>query len=145
MSFDLRINNQGDLNIGRDGDIEKVVDTDKLIQDILKIALTPIGSNTFFPAYGSNISKNLIGTPFNLSLVGPLAEDQLSSSLNTLLILQRLQSNSKQNVSPYELLAAIQKVEIERNITDPRYFSVMIRVLSKALISTATTFDIGSF
>lgn len=142
MSFDLKIID-GDLNIGDDGDLNQVNDGEKLTQDLLKIALTPIGSNPFFPWFGSSISKNLIGTPFNLGIVGPLATDQLRSSLQTLQKLQRLQMNSGQRVSPYELLAAIQQVRIERNVTDPRYFRVVIQVLSKALNSTQTSFDVS--
>ena len=41
MSFDFRIIN-GDLEIGTDGDLGKVEDTEKLIQEILKMAHTPL-------------------------------------------------------------------------------------------------------
>ena len=142
MSFDLQIKD-GDLQIGANSDLVQVIDGEKLTQDLLKMALTPVGSNPFFPWFGSSISKNLIGTPFNLGIVGPLATDQLRSSLETLQKLQRLQMNSGQRVSPFELLAAVQQVKIERNVTDPRFFRVVIRVLSKALVSTTTSFDVS--
>ena len=141
MSFDLKIN-QGDLQLGRNGDLQQIADTDKLVQDVLKMALTPIGANTFFPWYGSTVSANLIGTPFNLGIIGPLASDQLKSSLKTLITLQQIQTNNGQKVSPYELLAAVKQVQIERNITDPRYFRVVIEVLTKALTTIATSFDV---
>ena len=48
MSFDLQIKN-GDLQIGSNGDVAQVFDTEKLVQDILKILLTQSGANTFFP------------------------------------------------------------------------------------------------
>ena len=39
MSFDIKIS-QGDLAIGSDGDLARVEDTDKLVQDVLKILMT---------------------------------------------------------------------------------------------------------
>ena len=60
MSFDLKLFG-GDLEISN-GDFSIVEDEDKLVQDILKLVSTQLGSNPFFPAYGSPISQVLIGT-----------------------------------------------------------------------------------
>ena len=57
MSFDLKIIN-GDLVI-KNGQLTTVVDSEKLIQDILKICLTEAGSNPMQPWYGSSISPGV--------------------------------------------------------------------------------------
>ena len=90
MSFDLKIQ-QGDLQIGTNGDFQRVENTDKLVQEILKIALTPLGGNPFFPFYGSPISRTLIGNPFDFEMTSTIASDQLKASLETLKNLQIVQ------------------------------------------------------
>lgn len=142
MSFDLLIS-QGDLKIGPDGDLQKVRDSDKLIQDILKIALTPVGANPFFPWYGSNVARSLVGSPFNQSIAGPIASDQLRASLARIQVLQRGQFTNGQRMTPAEMLAAIREVRVERNQTDPRIFRVFIQVLSRALTTASTAFDVS--
>ena len=137
MSFDFRIAN-GDIGIGVDGDIARVEDTEKLIQDILKIAMTPLGSNPHFPWYGSLVSKSLVGNVFDMEFTSTIASSQLQSSLETLQRLQ-IEQNKIQRVTPFEQLAAIQRIFIERNRIDPRFFSVVIKAFTRAL----TTFETG--
>lgn len=141
MSFDLRIKN-GDLQISSTGDLQKVEDTEKLIQDILKILSIPLGGNPSFPWYGSSISTSLIGNPFNFQFTSSLTSAQIRDALEILQKLQNIQAG-RQAVSPAELLAAIQEVRVERNQTDPRYFRVVIKALTKALTSVSTSFDVG--
>ncbi len=142
MSFDLKITD-GDLVISNSGDLKKVENNDKLVQDILKIAITPIGGNPFFPWYGSYISKNLIGNSLNFEMISTFANSHLRSSLETLQKLQKAQANSGQRVTAGELLAAIQETKIERNQVDPRFFRITIKALTKALNSVSTSFDAG--
>lgn len=141
MSFDLSITN-GDLVIGTDGDLKKVQDNEKLIQDILKIAATQSGSNPFFPWYGSPLSKTIIGGIFPIGMTDVLASDQLRSSLALLQKLQGIQVQKGQRVSPGELLAAVRNVGVLRNRIDPRHFRVTIDVVTKALTPLTTGFDI---
>lgn len=140
MSYDLKIS-AGDLVIGSNRDLEKVEDSDKLIQDILKICLTPLGSNKFHPWYGSPISKSLIGSAFDIELTNTMATSQLRTCLENLQRLQKVQA-SQQRVSAFELLAALQDVRIERNIVDPRFFSVTILALTNALTTIKTQFSV---
>ena len=142
MSFDLKVH-LGDLQISNTGDLQKVENTEKLIQDILKMVTTPLGGNPFFPWYGSPISNTLIGSPLSHDFLGTLASAQLRQSLETLQKLQRTQAAAGQNVTAAEMLAAIQEVKIERNQTDPRYFRIVIKALTKALTSATTSFDVG--
>jgi len=139
MSFDLKITD-GDVVI-KDGDLRKVENNDKLIQDILKLVLTPLGVNTQYPWYGSPVSKSTIGNALDVTFAFPIATSQLRSSLETLQRLQKQQANF-QMVTATEQLAAIQDLKVEQNQVDPRFITIKIRVLTKALSSVETEFSI---
>ncbi len=140
MSFDFKILN-GDLVVGTDGDLAQVSDTDKLVQDVLKMLMTEIGSNPAFPWYGSSVSATMIGSPYDEEFISSVATSQIRSSLE---ILQNLQSEqaTKQIVTPGELLAAIKSVDIVRNDVDPTFFSVLLSVLTKNLTIANTSFNV---
>jgi phage baseplate assembly protein W len=140
MSFDFRIRN-GDLAIGQDGDLEKIENTDKLIQDILKIVITPMGSNQFYPWYGSRVSKSLIGNVIDYEFLSTVASSQLQNALENLQRLQQEQAR-QQRVTPFEQLAAIKHVGIERNQVDPRFFLVIINTVTRALTEANTSLTI---
>lgn len=139
MSFDLKIIN-GDLNI-KNADLEKVENSDKLYQEILKICITPIGANKFNPGYGSLLSKILIGSVLPEGFLIDNAKSQIRNSLENL---QKLQSKQigYQQVTAAEQLAAIQSVEVSRNTIDPRFFSVVLRVLAKDFKPLKTDFSV---
>jgi len=140
MSFDFKIRD-GDIAIDADGEIEKVEDTEKLIQDILKITITPIGSNQFYLWYGSRIGKSLIGNVFNYEFTSSMATTQLQNALENLQRLQQEQAKH-QRVTPFEQLAAIRGVRVERNQVDPRYFLIVINALTRALTEANTSLTI---
>jgi len=141
MSFDFKVE-QGDLVIGPNGDLEKVENTDKLIQDILKILMTPVGTNIFFPWYGSLLSSALIGSPMEDEFIQVAATMQITSALQTLQTMQREQMASFQRVTASELLAAIKEVAVERSQIDPTYYAISVRVLTKNLRTTTATFEV---
>lgn len=136
MSFDFKIRD-GDLSIGEDGDLARVENTDKLIQDILKIVITPMGSNQFYPWYGSRLSKSLIGNVFDHEFMSTVASNQLQNALENLQRLQQEQARL-QRVTPFEQLAALRGVRIERNQVDPRFFLVVINAVTRALTEINT-------
>lgn len=131
MSFDLKLES-GDLKISTKHDLDVVTDTEKLIQDILKIISTPIGANSLFPWYGSTISASLVGTAFDMTFIANMASIQLKNSVETLQNLQKAQLSYSQIVTPQEQIAAVQNVNVNRNSNDPRFFSIVLTVLSKA-------------
>ena len=141
MSFDLKIN-QGDLAIGSDGDFDRVEDTEKLVQDILKILMTPLGANPFHAWYGSLLPSTLVGNPFEEEFIVKIADTQIRSALEALQNRQRAQAASDQKGTPNELLAAIKSVKVVRDPVDPRFFSVFVTVLTKGLSSARTSFTI---
>jgi phage baseplate assembly protein W len=141
MSFDLKIS-QGDLTLDQDGDLEKVEESDKLVQDILKILMTPIGANVFFTWYGSPLSETAVGQVLDRTFVNSVVTQIIRSNLETLQKLQKQQSMGGQRVSANELLAAIQTVNINRNTVDPTYWSIFIQVLTKGLKSRTANLDV---
>jgi len=142
MSFDLKISG-GDLVI-KQGKLQTVVDSEKLIQDILKIALTTAGTNPIHPWYGSFISRSLVGNPNYNSVLVQIAKSQLSSAIQNLKDLQDLQIKSYQRMSADEQIAAISDISIVQSQIDPRLFDVVIKVISKGLKPITTNFRVST-
>lgn len=142
MSFDLKIRN-GDLVINN-GQLQTVVDTEKLIQDILKLCLTDAGSNPFNPWYGSFLSRTVVGNPLYTTVLVQVAKSQLTTSLQNLKDLQDIQLKSFQRVSADEQISAILDISVVRNQIDPRLFDVVIKALTKGLKPVTTAFTVST-
>lgn len=142
MSFDLKIRN-GDLVLDR-GDLKTVVDSEKLIQDILKIALTTAGSNPMHPWYGSYVSRSLVGSGLSTDIIFQLGQTQLQNALEILKSLQDAQVKQFQRVSPDEQINSILDISINRNTRDPRLFDVIIKVVSKGFKPVTTVFRVST-
>ncbi len=142
MSFDLKIKN-GDIKISRDGDIDVVIDNEKIKQDIVKILLTKLGENKYHAYYGSSLGALEIGGVPDRELIegdlSRMAEESIS-------ILMRLQSNQSksQYISPAEAIIDILDVSVSRDASDPRSYSIGITVLTRKLtkISESVTVKI---
>lgn len=142
MSYDLKII-AGDLVINN-GLLQTVIDTEKLIQDILKICLTTAGANPLQPWYGSFISRTLVGNPNYTSVLVQIAKTQLTTALTNLQQLQALQLQSFQRVTADEQLSAILDISVIQNTANPTLFSIVIQVLSKGLKPVSTNFMVNS-
>lgn len=142
MSFDLKIIG-GDLVI-QNGALRTVVDSEKLIQDILKICLTTAGSNVLQPWYGSFISRTLVGNPNYTSSLVQIAKSQLATALNNLKQLQTIQLNSFQRISADEQLASITDISVLQSQINPTLFSITIQALSKGLKPITTAFSVST-
>lgn len=142
MSFDLQVM-AGDLVINN-GLLQTVLDSDKLIQDILKMCLTTAGSNPLHPWYGSFISRTLVGNPNYTTVLVQIAKSQLTTALNNLQQLQALQLQSFQRVSADEQLSAILNIDVTQNPINPTLFNITIKVLSKGLKPISTNFMVNS-
>jgi hypothetical protein len=142
MSYDLRIIN-GDLVL-QGGDFQIVTDSAKLIQDILKICLTPAGSNPLQPWFGSFISRSLIGSPLTSTIIIQVAQTQLQNALENLMTLQQQQVKSFQLVSPDEQINSIMDISIIRNTSNLTLYTVQIKVLSKGYKPVSTAFTVST-
>ena len=141
MSYDLKLKS-GDLLI-ENGDLRVVVDSEKLIQDLLKVAVTTAGSNQLFPWYGTYVSRTLIGSSLETGITMQIAQSQLQNAITSIKALQEGQVRSGQIVSADEQINSIADISINRNSNDPRLFDVKIKVISKGFktITTAYTVD----
>ena len=139
MSFDLKLFG-GDVVI-QNGDLAIVEDSDKLTQDILKLVSTQLGSNPFFPAYGSPVSQALIGTS-DIDFAQDVATQQLRASIERLKDLQQDQIKNNQIVTAEEQISAIQNVSVTQARDDPRYYFVNLTVISKAFQSVPISFAV---
>ena len=142
MSFDLKLIN-GDFSL-KNGQLETAVDSEKLIQDILKICLTPAGANPIHPEYGSFISKTLIGSSLDPSIITQVGKSQLSNCLENLKNLQSLQVKSFQRVTADEQISSVSNIIVAFSEIDPRLITVEIRVFSKGLKPLTVRFKINT-
>lgn len=141
MSFDLKISN-GDLVING-GQLQTVVDSDKLVREILKICLTDVGSNPLHPGYGSFLSRSVVGNAAQTSVIAQIATSQINSCLTGLQRLRQLQLKTFQQVTADEQLAAITGISVLRNTSDPRLFTIRIAVLTKGFKPITTSFSVS--
>jgi hypothetical protein len=142
MSIDLQIIN-GDLVISN-GELQTVQDSQKLIQDILKILLTDVGADPLQPAYGSFLARSVIGTAINNGALVQIAKSQINTCLTNLQSLQQKQVASMQKVSADEQLAAITGISVIRSTFDPRLFNVKVSCLTKGFQPVSTAFTIST-
>lgn len=142
MSFDLKIQN-GDLVVDTNGDFKQVQDTEKLIQDILKILMTVLGANKFFPWYGSILSDSAIGDVADTTMTTTMAQQIIRSNLETLQKMQQMQISSGQSVTPNELLATIESIIVNRNMVDPTYYEIFIRVFTKGFKTAIARLEVS--
>jgi len=142
MSFDLKIRS-GDFVITQ-SKLQTVVDSEKLIQDILKMCLTTAGSNPIHPWYGSFLSRTIIGNPEQSSVVIQMSKTQLKNSLENLKTLQTMQIKSFQRVTPDEQLGAILDISIVRNKIDLRFFDIKIKALTKGSKPITSAFRVST-
>ncbi len=141
MSFDLLIKN-GDLSISSTNDLAKVQDLEKLVQDILKLLMTELGSNKFHSWYGSSLSQSMVGSGFDGQFLTTIAEGQIRSGLETIMNLQREQA-AQQKVTPSELLASVKQISVQRNTVDPTFFTITLEVLTRSLKIVPITFNVS--
>jgi phage baseplate assembly protein W len=142
MSYDLKVIN-GDLVLNN-GALGTVVDSSKLIQDILKICLTPAGSNPLQPWYGSFINRSLIGSPLAYTIIIQVAQSQLQNSLENLMTLQQAQVKSYQMVTPDEQLNSISNISITRNPSNFTFYTVQISAMNKGYKPITTAFTVST-
>jgi phage baseplate assembly protein W len=131
MSFDLKIKN-GDLSVGKDGDVGIVVGNEKMRQDIVKILLTKLKENKYHPYYGSSLGALEIGSVPDKQLI---EDDLVSLTEEAVGVLMRLQFNQSkiQNLTPGEVIVEVLSVGVSRDKSDPRGYNVIVSVLTRQL------------
>lgn len=142
MSIDLKVIN-GDLVINQ-GELQTVQDSEKLIQDILKILLTDIGADPLQPSYGSFLSRTVIGTAMANGAIVQIAKSQINTCMSNLQKLQQKQVQSMQKVTADEQLAAVTGISVIRSVSDPRLFNIKVSGLTKGFQPVSTAFTVST-
>lgn len=142
MSFDFALINN-DLKILSNGKVRTVTDTPKLKQDVLKIILTPLGSNRFHRWYGCTVSEDIIGKniPDNMMIMD--IQTSISQSLDRLKKLQLAQLTS-QKVTLAELISVIGEIIAYRSPEDRRQIKIDVTVYSRRMTKVEETFTLSA-
>lgn len=140
MSFDFQLLNN-DLQLTVDGKVKTVSNHDKLKQDILKIILTPLGSQKLHPWYGCDVTERVIGNNLPKGLLVEEIQMTLSEGLERLKTLQKSQA-TYQKVTPSELILSIEEIRVEENPADKRQIFVTVVVLTRQFTQLSETFSI---
>lgn len=135
MSTDLGLN-KGDIYIGSDGDLAKVRNTAKLVQDTLKVIHTPIGSNPFFPTLGTNVTIANIGENISQNFAETKVRAGITKAIDILQLIQRKQE-LVQTVTLEEKIAGIIDLQVGVNSTEPRQYDIKLVVASASLDGNA--------
>jgi len=139
MSFDLKLY-QGDFLLDSAGRPVRVIESQKLTQDVLKIILTEKGSNPYHPRYGSYVHAHAVGQSFSNSFI--IKNKVYDSVDQAVQYLQQLQDQQRltQRVDPAELILAIEDSHVWVDEADPRQYNVNVVVLSEYLTNIETSF-----
>jgi hypothetical protein len=142
MSFDLLLN-AGDIKIGADADLATVVDTPKLIQDVIKMVTTDLGSSKFQPSIGSLISKRLVGQTLGASNTVSVLQGSVQEAV---LLLQKLQKQQAmtQTLSPAETILQLTNISVTRDAIEPRQLNVVLQIMAAdgSLVTEAMTMQL---
>lgn len=131
MSFDLRAPN-GDLELGSDGDVALVRDTDKLAQDVIKVLNTTLGSDPFNISYGSSLTTAHVGQALDPLMVTTRTQFIISQALDQMIATQAFQ-RTIQFVSDAETIVDFEAPIVEQDSQDPRQFNISVRAISRDL------------
>lgn len=98
--------------------------TDKLIQGILKILLTPLGSSLEDSGYGTNLDSG----------VGSKLQQENYADLRTGVFnaLEHYQQMNQDNDNPDEIIQEIDEVKAVRDDIDPRVILIYISVITQS-------------
>lgn len=140
MSFDFALIDN-DIKLLPDGQVRTVTDTPKLRQDIIKIILTPLGSNRFHQWYGCTVSADIIGKNITNEMLIMDIQSSITQSLERLKRLQ-LQQQTTQSVTLAELIHTIGNIGAYREIQDPRQIKIEVIVYTRRLTKIDEVFTL---
>jgi hypothetical protein len=132
MSFDIKAIS-GDVELGQNGDLTIITDSDKLAQDIIKLLNTPIGTNPVNPGYGSTLTVNQIGTGI-VSAADLVNQTKITitQALEQLISQQNAQS-AIQFLTDAETLVDFETPIVEQDPQEPRQFNIAVNAISRDL------------
>lgn len=130
MSFDLKISG-GDILLDSTGNPILVFDLEKLRQEIVKMILTPLGTNKRYPWYGSPLSEKTIGKVLEPTILNFEMKSSIMYAINNIIELQKLQKKDGQYTSPGETISEILDIQVSPSIYDARQYDIFISVSTR--------------
>lgn len=140
MSFDILATN-GDIQFNNRGDVAKVVDSDKLAQDVIKMLNTTLGSDPLNPSYGSPLTVNLVGRVPSREIAQMKVAQILEESLDKMIRLQDFQ-RTYQVLTDAETIVEFESPIVEQDSLDPRQYNIVINAISRDLTPITLTMTI---
>lgn len=129
MSFDLALS-KGDLTLANDGDIRKVRNNSKLIQDVLKELHIPKQSDPFNLSRGVELTADKIGEGVNKQFIESKMTADIIETLNRLVAIQSRQGR-EQILTEAEQIKDLGNIEVSQDSLDPRQYNIKLTVITK--------------
>lgn len=125
------LKNVDDMIIDGNGDIQMVEKEILLLQQVEKIIVTKISSNSFHPWYGANL-YSLIGSKiYDRSIVEDKVKEQIEEAIDRLKNIQRQMLSSGRKFDPGELFGKLLRIDID-NTDDPATILVTVHFTSQS-------------
>lgn len=141
MSFDIKAIS-GDIELGRNGDVVRVADSDKLAQDVIKLLNTTLESDPLNPGYGSILTSAMIGSgSTDPQSLAAQAEVIIGDALDQLIAQQQFQ-RTFQAMTDAETIIDFDSPIVEIDPEEPRQFNVRVDAISRDLTPLMLAFVI---
>lgn len=140
MSFDVKLV-KGDLSFDDQGRIELVRNNNKLVQEVLKLISTTLGSDAFVSNYGISGINDLTGSYTTAAITEQRLESEIRTGIENLLVEQR-ELIRQQVLTPGERIRNIDRVVVEQDELDPRQYNVYIELTTGELTPITVTAEI---
>lgn len=124
MAFDVKLVN-GDVSFDASGRLELIRESDKVIQEVLKVVGTSISSDLFNADYGLSVTTSSIGRPLSDASVFGIVQIELRKQLDQLMKEQRYLA-TVQTLAPSERIKQIDNITVERDSSEPRQLNISI-------------------
>lgn len=121
-----------DIQLDTVNDFDLVSGTIKLTQDINKILLTAVGTNTNFPLYGTTL-QDLIGSKNSFEFLQATIKDQIIGALQVLAYV------NQNNTNEDEIPNILNILEINQLTSDTIEIILAVTTLSGKSVSTGLT------
>ena len=119
-----------DYSVNKLGAYEKVIEENKLIQDLKKIVRTILGSDPVAKWYGTSF-ESIIGTKMFVEITKAKIANDISVALSKIKSAQ-IQQEEYQEVTDNEFLDVVTKIDVQQSVSDPTLFIVDVDVSTQS-------------
>lgn len=120
-----------DISFDPRGRIRTVEGSEKLLQELKKVALTTKGTNPFHPSYGS-VFKSLSNVSVDPAYLKSRLTAEALDVVSQVLVLQTEESGVGRLFPDSELIHSVTTVTAQRDTADPRIWRVFLELLTES-------------